>query len=127
MSCLAFTSQWLADVFRLLRGIIVLCLTLSGSAFVVLLQPYQTNQALNRLSDLMVPLGAQIRFMRVGAGQTDLTCSWMIRPARWRVRITLARSIPTRRWPRSAARSMAVRWCTKVETFPHVNPSLRAI
>src|SRR5512145_2408307 len=44
-------------------GIILICLALAGSAFVYLLQPYQTEQALNRMSELSIPLGVQVRFL----------------------------------------------------------------
>src|SRR5437588_712050 len=71
---LAFPGGLRAKLFLSYAAIIVLCLTLAGSAFVVLLQPYQTSQALNRLSELVVPLGAQVRFMEVqGAGSADLS------------------------------------------------------
>lgn len=44
-------------------GIVMVCLALAGSAFVYLLQPYQTQQALNRLSELAIPLGVQVRIL----------------------------------------------------------------
>jgi len=41
----------------------MVCLALAGSAFVYLLQPYQTQQALNRLSELAIPLGVHVRIL----------------------------------------------------------------
>src|SRR5579871_2945753 len=62
-----------AKLFFSYAAIIVLCLTLAGTAFVYLLQPYQTQQALNRLAELVVPLGAQVRFMEVqGASAAEI-------------------------------------------------------
>jgi two-component system, OmpR family, sensor kinase len=55
-------------VFRSLRSrlvaalalVILLCLTLAGSAFVVLLRDYQTRIALNQLADIALPLSFQV-------------------------------------------------------------------
>src|SRR5581483_4726334 len=46
-------------------AVILLCLALAGSAFAYLLQPYQTQQALNRLATLAVPLAVQVRILDV--------------------------------------------------------------
>jgi len=46
-------------------AVILLCLSLAGSAFAYLLQPYQTQQALNRLATLAVPLAVQVRILEV--------------------------------------------------------------
>src|SRR5436190_1165117 len=54
-------------------GVILLCLGLAGSAFVYLLQPYQTQQALTRLGELAVPLAFQVRFLEAqGTAPRDI-------------------------------------------------------
>ncbi len=46
-------------------AVILLCLALAGSAFAYLLQPYQNQQALNRLATMAVPLAVQVRILEV--------------------------------------------------------------
>jgi signal transduction histidine kinase len=54
-------------------SIILLCLGLAGSAFVYLLQPYQTQQALIRLGELAVPITFQVRILETqGAGPREI-------------------------------------------------------
>src|SRR5436190_2540116 len=54
--------------------IILLCLALAGSAFVYLLQPYQTQQALTRLGELAVPLTFQVRLLEAqGATSREIS------------------------------------------------------
>jgi two-component system, OmpR family, sensor kinase len=52
-------------------AIILLCLCLAGSAFAYLLQPYQTQQALNRLATLAVPLAVQVRILEIQGATTQ--------------------------------------------------------
>jgi signal transduction histidine kinase len=47
-------------------AVILLSLSLAALTFVYLLQPYQTQQALDRLSALAIPLAAQVRILEVG-------------------------------------------------------------
>src|SRR5262249_2574652 len=44
---------------------------LAGSAFAYLLQPYQTQQALNRLATLAVPLAVQVRILEIQGATTQ--------------------------------------------------------
>ncbi|MBM2810943.1 MAG: putative Histidine kinase [Chloroflexi bacterium] len=54
-------------------GVVLLCLALAGSAFVYLLQPYQSQQALNRLAELALPLAVQVRILEIqGATPSDI-------------------------------------------------------
>src|SRR6185436_2829138 len=52
-------------------AIILLCLSLAGSAFAYLLQPYQTQQALNRLATLAVPMAVQVRILEIQGATTQ--------------------------------------------------------
>src|SRR5690349_25064625 len=52
-------------------AVILLCLSFAGSAFAYLLQPYQTQQALNRLATLAVPLAVQVRILEIQGATTQ--------------------------------------------------------
>src|SRR3954466_4107834 len=60
-----------AQLVLTFAAIILLCLCLAGSAFAYLLQPYQTQQALNRLATLAVPLAVQVRILEIQGATTQ--------------------------------------------------------
>lgn len=73
-------------------GIILLCLGLAGAAFVYLLQPYQTQQALNRLAGLALPLAVQVRILELqGATPAEIGEFLEGQAKELRVRVLLVR------------------------------------
>src|SRR5581483_4049157 len=68
-----FPNSLRAQLVLSFAAVILLCLVLAGSAFAYMVQPYQSQQALNRLGSLAVPLAVQVRILEVqGAGPADI-------------------------------------------------------
>jgi signal transduction histidine kinase len=66
-----FPRSLRAQLVLSFAAVILLCLALAGSAFAYLLQPYQNQQALNRLATLAVPLAVQVRILEIGGSTTE--------------------------------------------------------
>src|SRR5688572_24077913 len=58
-------------------AIIFACLALAGTTFVYLLQPHQTQQALDRLSALALPVAIQVRILELQGATMPLMTSFL--------------------------------------------------
>ncbi len=75
-------------------AIILLCLGLAGATFVYLLQPYQTQQAMDRLAALALPLAIQVRILEYqGSTQPEIAAYLDDQAQALGVRILLVREV----------------------------------
>ncbi len=75
-------------------SLIVLCLGLAGTTFVYLLQPYQSQQAMDRLAALALPLAIQVRILEYqGSTQSEIAAYLEDQAQALNVRILLVRDV----------------------------------